>query len=176
MMLRRPFALVSLVVAAVVAAPGGPLPAAAAPPAPPPKSPVATGLGGGVAGVAGGAAQAGIGVPRQGGNAVGGAGAGAATLGVPEPFSSGIGGGGFFVFYDARSRTVRTLDGRETAPRSMGENAFINPATGLPYDFQEARVSGISAGVPGTPLLWQTALRQWGTISWRDAPRPATRG
>ena len=47
-MLRRPLALVSLVVAAVLAAPGGPLPAAAATP---PKTPVATGFGGAVASV-----------------------------------------------------------------------------------------------------------------------------
>jgi gamma-glutamyltranspeptidase/glutathione hydrolase len=171
-MLRRPLALVSLVVAAVVAAPGGPLPATAAPP---PKTPVATGFGGAVASVDADATQAGIEVLRNGGNAVDAAVAAAATLGVTEPFSSGIGGGGFFVFYDARSRTVRTLDGREAAPRSMGENAFINPQTGLPYDFQEARVSGISVGVPGSPLVWQTALRRWGSISWEDALRPAIR-
>src|SRR4029453_7456713 len=41
------------------------------------------------------------------------------------------------------------------------------------YAFQEARVSGISVGVPGTPQTWQTALRKWGTISLRDALRPA---
>ena len=40
-------------------------------------------------------------------------------------------------------------------------------------EFQEARVSGISVGVPGTPRTWQTALRKWGTISLRDALRPA---
>jgi gamma-glutamyltranspeptidase/glutathione hydrolase len=169
-MLRRPLALVSLVAAAVVAAPGAPSQAAT-----PSKVPVATGFGGAIATVDADATQAGLDVLRRGGNAVDAAIAAAATLGVTEPFSSGIGGGGFFVFYDARSRTVRTLDGREAAPRSMTETAFVNPATGLPYDFQEARVSGISVGVPGSPLLWQTALRRWGTISWRDALRPATR-
>ncbi|MGW2941428.1 gamma-glutamyltransferase, partial [Streptomyces sp. NPDC001226] len=29
---------------------------------------------------------------------------------------SGIGGGGYFVYYDARTRSVHTIDGRETAP------------------------------------------------------------
>jgi gamma-glutamyltranspeptidase/glutathione hydrolase len=169
-MLRRPLALVSLVVAAVVAAPGGPVAAAT-----PPKVPVAIGFGGAIATVDADATQAGLEVLRRGGNAVDAAVAAAATLGVTEPFSSGIGGGGFFVFYDARSRTVRTLDGRETAPRSMTETSFVNPATGQPYDFQEARVSGISVGVPGSPLVWQTALDRWGTISWRDALRPAIR-
>ncbi len=114
-----------------------------------------------------------IDVLRHGGNAVDAAVAAAATLGVTEPFSSGLGGGGFFVFYDARTKTVRTIDGRETAPASMKVDAFVNPATGQPYAFQEARISGISVGVPGTPQTWQTALRKWGTISLRDALRPA---
>jgi gamma-glutamyltranspeptidase/glutathione hydrolase len=92
---------------------------------------------------------------------------------VTEPFSSGLGGGGFFVFYDARTGTVHTIDGRESAPATMQENAFVNPTTGAPFQFQEARVSGISVGVPGTPQTWQAALRKWGTISLRDALRPA---
>jgi gamma-glutamyltranspeptidase / glutathione hydrolase len=68
---------------------------------------------------------------------------------------------------------VHTIDGREAAPAAMQEDEFVNPATGQPYAFQEARVSGISVGVPGTPQTWQTALRKWGTISLRDALRPA---
>ncbi len=99
--------------------------------------------------------------------------AAAAALGVTEPFSSGLGGGGFFVYYDARTRTVHTIDGRETAPATMTETAFVNPMTGQPYDFQQARVSGISAGVPGSPLTWQAALRRWGTISLAQALQPA---
>jgi gamma-glutamyltranspeptidase / glutathione hydrolase len=99
--------------------------------------------------------------------------AAAATLGVTEPLSAGLGGGGFLVFYNARTRTVHTIDGREAAPAAMQEDAFINPATGQPLQFQEARISGISVGVPGTPQTWQTALRKWGTISLRDALRPA---
>jgi gamma-glutamyltranspeptidase/glutathione hydrolase len=114
-----------------------------------------------------------IDVLRQGGNAVDAAVASAATLGVTEPFSSGLGGGGFLVFYNARTKTVHTIDGREAAPAIMPENTFVDPATGLPFQFQEARISGLSVGVPGTPQTWQTALRKWGTISLRDALRPA---
>src|SRR5690349_12771967 len=170
-MLRRPLALVSLVIAAVVAAPGGPLPAAAAPPS---KTPVATGFGGAISTVDADATQVGIEVLRHGGNAVDAAVAAAATLGVTEPFSSGIGGGGFFVYYNARTGRVSTIDGREAAPASMREDAFVNPATGQPYAFQEARVSGISAGVPGTLDTWSEALRRWGTRSLAASLAPAT--
>ncbi len=173
-MRRRPLALVILSIAAVAAAPAGAVPAGAAPPAPD-KSPVAVGFGGAVATVDADATQTGIDVLRAGGNAVDAAVAAAATLGVTEPFSSGIGGGGFFVFYHARSHTVRTIDGREAAPASMNVNSFINPQTGLPYDFQEARVSGISVGVPGSPATWDQALRRWGTISFKKALQPAIR-
>src|SRR5258705_13590223 len=97
----------------------------------------------------------------------------AAAVGVPEPCCSGIGGGGFFAYYDARPRTVHPLDGRETAPVSMRQDAFVNPVSGRPYAFQEARLSGISVGIPGSLQTWQTALRNWGTTSLREALRPA---
>jgi gamma-glutamyltranspeptidase / glutathione hydrolase len=146
-------------------------PAQAAPPAT--KAPVAVGRDGAASTVDLDATSVAIDVLRHGGNAVDAAVAAAATLGVTEPFSSGIGGGGFFVFYDARTGKVHTIDGREAAPKSMEEDAFINPATGAPFAFQEARVSGISVGVPGTPQTWQTALQKWGTISLSDALAPA---
>jgi gamma-glutamyltranspeptidase/glutathione hydrolase len=171
MIVRRTTALSVLMVAALVGTLVNGLPAQATPPVT--KAPVAVGRGGAASTVDIHATRVAIDVLRQGGNAVDAAVAAAATLGVTEPFSSGIGGGGFLVFYNARTKTVHTIDGRETAPSTMRENAFINPSTGLPLQFQEARVSGISVGVPGTPQTWQTALQKWGTISLRDALRPA---
>nr|WP_229837242.1 gamma-glutamyltransferase [Dactylosporangium sucinum] len=138
-----------------------------------PNGPTATGYGGAVASVDPTATAVGLQVLRDGGNAVDAAVAVAATLGVTEPFSAGIGGGGFFVYYDAKSGRVSTLDGRETAPQSMTSTAFVNPATGQPYAFQEARVSGLSAGVPGTLATWDTALQRWGTRSLSRSLRPA---
>jgi gamma-glutamyltranspeptidase/glutathione hydrolase len=172
MIIRRRTALSVLIVAALAA---GTLlngsPAQARPPAT--KAPVAVGRGGAASTVDIDATRVAIDVLRHGGNAVDAAVAAAATLGVTEPFSSGLGGGGFLVFYNARTKTVHTIDGREAAPASMRVDAFIDLATGLPLAFQEARISGISVGVPGTPQTWQTALRKWGTISLRDALRPA---
>ena len=70
---------------------------------------------------------------ENGGNAVDAAVATAAALGVTEPYSAGVGGGGYFVYYDAKSGRVHTIDGRETAPRAMPHDAFIDPETGQPY-------------------------------------------
>jgi gamma-glutamyltranspeptidase / glutathione hydrolase len=174
MVVRRRTALSVLVVAALAGTLVNASAVQAAKPAPPiVKSPVAVGSGGAIATVDLDATRVGLEVLRRGGNAVDAAVAAAATLGVTEPFSSGIGGGGFFVFYNRQKKTVETIDGREAAPASMQENAFINPETNKPFEFQEARVSGISVGVPGSPLTWQAALRRWGTMSLSDVLAPA---
>jgi gamma-glutamyltranspeptidase/glutathione hydrolase len=140
------------------------------------KTPVSVGFGGAVASVDPEASRIGLRVLKRGGNAVDAAVATAAALGVTEPYSAGLGGGGYFVFYDAKSETVMTIDGRETAPMSMPRNAFIDPATGEPYNFTpELVTSGASVGVPGTPATWETALEKWGTYSMRKALAPAAR-
>jgi gamma-glutamyltranspeptidase/glutathione hydrolase len=143
---------------------------------PVPKQATAVGFGGAVSSVDVDATAAGLSVLRHGGNAVDAAVATAAALGVTEPYSAGIGGGGYFVFYNARTHKVQTLDGRETAPRTMPANAFINPATGLPYTFfPDLVTTGLSVGVPGTLATWQSALDRWGTLSLRKALDPGTR-
>lgn len=138
------------------------------------KVPVATGYGGAVASVDPEATAAGLKVLRAGGNAVDAAVATAAALGVTEPYSAGIGGGGYFVYYDARTRRVHTIDGRETAPAGMPRNAFIDPQTGQPYPFTPQLVtSGVSVGVPGTPATWERALQRWGRRSLARNLAPA---
>jgi gamma-glutamyltranspeptidase/glutathione hydrolase len=136
------------------------------------KVPVAVGTGGAVATVDAEATRVGLEVLRKGGNAVDAAVAAAATLGVTEPFSAGIGGGGFFVFYEAATGEVHTIDGRETAPQAMQEDAFVE--NGTPIPFGEAVTSGLSVGVPGTPMTWEVALDRWGTITLREALRGGT--
>lgn len=138
------------------------------------KTPVALGRGGAVSSVDPEATQAGLKVLRNGGNAVDAAVATAAALGVTEPYSAGIGGGGYFVYYNARTGKVRTIDGRETAPQAMPRDAFIDPATGEPYPFTpELVTSGVSVGVPGTPATWELALAKWGRKSMRENLKPA---
>ncbi|MFF4261920.1 gamma-glutamyltransferase [Streptomyces virginiae] len=147
---------------------------AAAPPTtttPPAKVPVAAGYGGAVASVDADASAAGIAVLRSGGNAVDAAIATAAALGVTEPYSAGIGGGGYFVYYDARSRRVHTIDGRETAPATATETLFQE--NGLPIPFAEGQTSGLGVGVPGTPATWKSALDAWGTRPLDTLLKPA---
>ncbi len=151
------------------AAPGAPAPRPGTP-----KVPVMTGTGGAVSSVDAVASQVGIDVLRRGGNAADAAVATAAALGVTEPFSAGVGGGGYLVYYDARRDVVRTLDGRETAPGSFTSSSLTDGA-GRPLDFASTVSSGLSVAVPGTPALWDKALRLWGTRSLADLMAPAER-
>ena len=138
------------------------------------KTSTATGYGGAVSTVDPEASAAAIAVLRKGGNAADAAVAAAATLGVTEPYSAGIGGGGYFVFFDAETGEIGTIDGRETAPAKIPQDAFIDKATGKPYRFTpELVTSGVAVGVPGTPATWERALDRWGSVSLGEALRPA---
>ncbi|GAA1422554.1 gamma-glutamyltransferase [Streptomyces thermospinosisporus] len=134
---------------------------------------MAVGYGGAVSSVDPDATAAGIEILRKGGNAVDAAVATAAALGVTEPYSAGIGGGGYFVYYDARSRTVHTIDGRETAPLTADSGLFLE--NGKPIPFAEAVSSGLSVGTPGTPATWQRALDKWGRSRLGTVLKPAER-
>jgi gamma-glutamyltranspeptidase / glutathione hydrolase len=159
-----------LAVTVVALAVGG----ARAPAAQPVKEAVAVGTGGAVASVDPDATQAGIQVLREGGNAVDAAVAANAVLGVTEPFVAGIGGGGFMVVYLAHEHRVITIDGRETAPQSFPEDAFIDPSTGQPIPFFPQRVtSGMAVGVPGTLATWARAASEFGTMPLRRLLQPA---
>jgi gamma-glutamyltranspeptidase/glutathione hydrolase len=149
-------------------------PSASAAARPTAKTPTAVGKGGAVSTGDPEASAAALKVLKRGGNAADAAVAAAATLGVTEPYSAGIGGGGYFVFYDAETGKVSTIDGRETAPKKMPSDAFIDPATGKPYNFTpELVTSGVSVGTPGTPATWDRALRKFGTLTLADALKPA---
>ncbi|MFE7855735.1 gamma-glutamyltransferase [Streptomyces sp. NPDC057403] len=173
--MRRPVArkLSVLAVSAAVVSVGAAAPPTDATRGTPAKAPVAVGYGGAVASVDADASAAGIEVLRKGGNAVDAAVATAAALGVTEPYSSGIGGGGYFVYYDAKSRTVHTIDGRETAPLTAGSDLFLE--NGKPLAFADAVSSGLSVGTPGTPATWQTALDRWGSRRLGTVLKPAER-
>src|SRR4051812_5221556 len=169
---RRPLVLVTAAALAAALATAVPGVAASAHAGPPPRRPAATGDGGAVSSVDPDATAVGIDVLRHGGNAADAAVATAAALGVTEPYSSGIGGGGFLVYYDARTRRVSTIDGREAAPATFTPTVFTNP-DGTPLTFATVVSSGLSVGVPGTPALWDEATRRFGTRSLSALLAPA---
>jgi gamma-glutamyltranspeptidase/glutathione hydrolase len=135
---------------------------------------VATGTGGAAASVDRDATHTAIDVLRHGGNAVDAAVAANAVLGVTEPYVAGIGGGGFMTIYLARQHRVITIDGRETAPADMPQDAFIDPDTGQPIPFSPQRVTtGLAVGVPGTLATWAKAAQSFGTMPFSRLLQPA---
>ncbi|MET1060547.1 MAG: gamma-glutamyltransferase [Nocardioides sp.] len=139
----------------------------------PPKTATSVGYGGAVSSVDPYASKVGLDVLKRGGNAADAAVAMASALGVTEPYSAGVGGGGYFVYYDARARKVHTLDGRETAPRHVKDDVFVDPETEKEYSFADLVSSGLSVGTPGTPATWDKAVRRWGRWSLAKALRPS---
>ncbi len=116
------------------------------------------------------AAEAGVAVLRDGGNALDAAIATAFVLGVVEPQSSGIGGGALLLHWDGRR--LRAWDGRETAPAAVTEALFIGP-DGRPLALREAQRSGLAVGVPGAVAVWAAAHAQGGRLPWARLLQPA---
>ncbi|MGH2745686.1 MAG: gamma-glutamyltransferase family protein, partial [Thermoleophilaceae bacterium] len=138
----------------------------------PVKQPTAVGKGGGAASVDALGTRAAIETLERGGNAVDAAVAAAGVLGVVEPYSCGIGGGGFMVIR-TRKGDVTTIDSRELSPESMRPDSFME--NGAALAFNDARYSGLSAGVPGTVAGWDRALDRYGTLDFEDVLRPGIR-
>jgi len=113
------------------------------------------------------AAQAGFSVLKRGGSAVDAAIAAQAVLGLVEPQSSGIGGGAFLLHWSERERSLRSYDGRETAPSAARADRFLQE-DGSPLGFVEAVVGGRSVGVPGVLRMLELAHRRHGSLPWRE--------
>lgn len=109
---------------------------------------------------------------KKGGTAADAAIAAQMVLGLVEPQSSGIGGGGFVLYYDAKKQHLFTLDGRETAPSTVGPHLFVGD-DGKPMGFYQAANGGRSVGTPGL-LRMLEKLHDWqGKISWQELFVPA---
>ena len=72
------------------------------------------------------ASQAGLEVFQAGGNVVDAAVAVGFALSVVRPESAGIGGGGFMVIWDAKQQRAMTIDYRERAPAAATRDMFLD--------------------------------------------------
>jgi gamma-glutamyltranspeptidase/glutathione hydrolase len=120
------------------------------------------------------AAEAGYDVLAAGGTAADALVAVQMMLNLVEPQSSGIGGGAFLVYWDAESRKLTTLDGREKAPASATPEYWLGE-DGKPIGWWDAVKGGRSVGVPGTLALLEEAHNRWGKQPWADPIQPAMR-
>ncbi len=118
------------------------------------------------------ATEAGLAVLRKGGNAIDAAVAVGYAEAVVNPCCGNIGGGGFLVLHmhDGRSRFINF---RETAPAAATANMYLDAAGRV---VPRASLDGWkAAGVPGTVLGLDTALREYGTLSRQVVMAPAIR-
>ncbi len=114
------------------------------------------------------AAEAGLDVLRQGGNAADAAVATAAMLNVVEPMSTGVGGDCFALYWSARDHKVFALNGSGRAPAaaSLQELKQKGYESIPPY-------SGWAVSVPGTVAGWSDLLERFGRMGLKDALQPA---
>lgn len=111
------------------------------------------------------ATEAGYDILKQGGSAVDAMIAVQSTLSLVEPQSSGLGGGAFVVYWDNKTKTLTTFDGRETAPLKADEKLFLDEQ-GKPLKFMQAVVGGRSVGTPSIPLLMEQLHQRYGQVAW----------
>jgi gamma-glutamyltranspeptidase/glutathione hydrolase len=124
------------------------------------------------------AAQAGLRILQQGGNAIDAAVATAAALNVTYPANVGIGGDLFAIIYVAKEKKVYQLNASGIAPtgltlahmNSLGykaNSANFGPGSGMP--------SGgiLTVTVPGSLWGWQEVLTRFGTKTFKEVLQPA---
>ena len=118
------------------------------------------------------AAEAGLAILRKGGSAVDAGIAVQMVLNLVEPQSSGIGGGGYILYWDAGSKQLASIDGRETAPAAATPELFLD-ADGKPLPRDAAMASGLSIGVPGALGALALAHDKYGKLPWAELFEPA---
>tara|TARA_R110002073_G_scaffold23319_8_gene79819 strand:+ start:1917 stop:3704 length:1788 start_codon:yes stop_codon:yes gene_type:complete len=117
------------------------------------------------------AAEVGVQILRQGGNAVDAAVATGFALAVTYPRAGNLAGGGFMLIHLADGDRQTLIDYRETAPAAASRDMFLNDAGAL--DQSREYFSLQSAGVPGTVAGLLYALDKYGTLNREQVLAPA---
>lgn len=117
------------------------------------------------------AAQAGLQILQQGGNAFDAAVAAAAVLNVVEPVSAGIGGDTFAIAWIAKEKKLIALNASGRAPGG----ASLQHLAARGYT-QKMPMHGIdSVTVPGAVNGWDALLKRAGTMTFKETLEPAAR-
>ena len=119
------------------------------------------------------AAEVGLQVLKDGGNAVDAGVAVALALAVTLPRAGNLGGGGFMMVHDAKTGETRAIDYREMAPASATRDMYLDADGNA--DSTLSRFHGLAVGVPGTVAGMQLALETYGTMTLEQAAAPAIR-
>ena len=127
------------------------------------------GSGGGVAAEEGTAAEVGIRILREGGNAADAAVAVAFALAVTWPEAGNIGGGGFWLSREGGG-SLLAIDFRETAPGRARRDLFI---AGNRRPAPSSTEGPFASGVPGSVAGLALAHRRAGRLPWKRVVEPA---
>lgn len=117
------------------------------------------------------AAQVGLQILKDGGNAADAAVATAYALAVTLPKAGNIGGGGFALYYDAKNKKTVALDFREMAPAKASEKIFQDKDGNVIKN--KSRFTLQATGVPGTVSGLSTLLSSYGTMNNQKVLAPA---
>ena len=117
------------------------------------------------------AAEIGLDMLKQGGNAVDAAVATGFALAVTLPRAGNIGGGGFMLIHLAESNEQIFIDYRETAPAAATPEMFLKEDGSV--DQAKAYFSHQAAGVPGTVAGLIHAQERYGKLTLKQVIQPA---
>lgn len=116
------------------------------------------------------AAQIGIDILKQGGNAFDASVAVAFAMAVTYPQAGNIGGGGFLVGFSEKDGEF-TLDYREKAPLSASKDMYLdkdkNPVENMSTETHAA------SGVPGTVMGFWKLHQKYGKLTWEKLLKPS---
>ncbi|KAJ7769321.1 gamma-glutamyltranspeptidase [Mycena metata] len=120
------------------------------------------------------AVAAGLEILRQGGNAADAAVATSAALAVTESSSCGIGGDAFCLFFDAKTKTIKALNGSGRSPQNLTLD-YIRQRGLSGITIPQNDINAVT--VPGATAAWVDTVERFGSgkVSVADVLEPAIR-
>lgn len=116
------------------------------------------------------AAEVGVDIMKQGGNAVDAAVATAFAMAVTWPSAGNIGGGGFMIYHGADGEAT-AFDFREKAPLAATKTMYLDEDGNVRDNSNHAGILAI--GVPGTVAGLELAHQRFGSLEWAALLQPA---